>query len=72
MYEQCIDGGRKEGLESFRAIAVVDANGVVTKFLALPNSENLACFAKEMVGRRYPAPPTAPLYERYTIFVVSD
>ena len=72
VYERCIEGVRKESLESFRAIAVVDGNGVVTKFLTLPKSENLACFTKEMVGRRYPAPPTASFYERFVIFVVSD
>jgi hypothetical protein len=72
LYAQCIDGARKQGLTSFRAIAVVDENGTVTKFLTLPNRENLACFAKGMVGRRYPAPPTAPFYERFSIFVVGD
>jgi hypothetical protein len=70
LYAQCIDGARKEGLTSFRAIAVVDENGTVTKFLTMPNSENLACFAKGMVGRRYPAPPTTPFYERFRILVV--
>lgn len=72
LYAQCIDGARRQGLTSFRAIAVVDENGTVTKFLTMPDSENLTCFAKGMVGRRYPPPPTVPFYERFRIFVVGD
>jgi hypothetical protein len=69
IYAQCSADARKEGLASFRAIAVIDGNGVVTRFLTLPNSQNLACFTKGMVGRHYPVPPSVPFYERYMIFV---
>jgi hypothetical protein len=72
VYSQCIAGAKKDGLASFRAIAVIDSKGVVTRFLTLPNSENLQCFTKAMVGRQYPVPPSAPFHERYTIFVVSN
>jgi len=69
IYAHCSGDAKKEGLASFRAIAVIDSNGIVTRFLTLPNSQNLACFTKGMVGRHYPAPPSVPFYERYTIFV---
>lgn len=51
------------GIDKFSAIAVLDRDGKVVEFLTLPDSPKLSCYEKQMVGRRYPAPPFAPFYE---------
>lgn len=72
IYVQCSPSAKKEGVGSFRAIAVIDRQGAVTQFLPMPNSQNFSCFSEQMVGKRYPAPPSAPFYERFTINLSDD
>jgi hypothetical protein len=72
IYVQCSPSARKEGVASFRAIAVIDRQGAVKQFLPMPNSQHFSCFSEHMVGRRYPAPPSAPFYERFTINLADD
>ena len=72
IYVQCSPSAKKEGVASFRAIAVVDRHGVVTQFLPMPNSQHFSCFSDRMVGKRYPVPPSAPFYERFTINLSDD
>jgi hypothetical protein len=72
IYVQCSPNAKKEGVASFRAIAVIDRQGAVTHFLPMPNSQNFSCFSERMVGKRYPAPPSAPFYERFTISLSDD
>lgn len=67
LYARCSGDAKKEGLASFQAIAVINENGLVTEFLPMPNSRNFACFVDGMLHRRYPAPPSVPFYERFTI-----
>jgi hypothetical protein len=72
IYVQCSPSAKREGAASFRAIAVIDRQGTVNQFLPMPNSQNFACFSERMVGKRYPAPPSAPFYERFTIDLSDD
>lgn len=72
IYVQCSPSAKKEGVASFRAIAVIDRQGAVMRFLPMPNSQNFSCFSERMVGKRYPAPPSAPFYERFTIDLSDD
>lgn len=67
IYQACAAEPRKDGIESFRAIAVINSKGFVTEFLVNPENKALACFTRHMVGRKYPAPPKAPFYEVYTV-----
>jgi hypothetical protein len=70
VYAQCSGDAKKEGVASFRAIAIINENGLLMEFLPLPNSEHFGCFVDGMRHRRYPVPPSAPFYERYTIDLV--
>jgi hypothetical protein len=72
IYVQCSPSAKKEGARSFRAIAVIDRQGAVTQFLPMPNSQHFSCFSDRMVGKRYPVPPSAPFYERFTINLTDD
>lgn len=72
IYVQCSPSAKKEGVTSFRAIAVIDRQGAVKQFLPMPNRQNFSCFSERMVGKRYPPPPTAPFYERFTINLTDD
>ncbi|TZF87784.1 hypothetical protein [Cognatilysobacter lacus] len=58
---------RAAGIEKFQAVAVISADGTVTEYLPDSSAPPLRCFSKQMVGRKYPAPPQAPFYERYTV-----
>jgi hypothetical protein len=69
VYAQCSASARKEGISVFRAIAVIDGAGNVAQFFPMPNSQNFSCFTENMVGRRYPKPPTVPFYERFKILL---
>jgi hypothetical protein len=71
VYASCAGQAASSGLTSFRAIAVVDKTGIVTEFLTMPNSRHLGCFSAQMVGRQYPAPPTAPFYEVFEVSLVN-
>jgi hypothetical protein len=72
IYVECSPSAKKEGVASFRAIAVIDRQGIVTQFLPLPNSQHFSCFSERMIGKRYPVPPSAPFYERFTINLSDD
>lgn len=61
--QKCRRVARRTGMASFQSIAILDARGDVTAFLTMPRSEHLQCFERNMVGRRYPAPPSAPYYQ---------
>lgn len=71
VYRTCAPQARQAGVESFKAVAVIDSEGFVKEYLLNPNSPHLACFANQMIGRQYPAPPTVPFYEVYTVKVAS-
>lgn len=58
--DACGRAGRRSGMANFQAVAVLAADGRVTDLLPMPRSPHFRCFEKEMVGQRYPAPPTAP------------
>ncbi|KGQ19277.1 hypothetical protein LF41_2923 [Lysobacter dokdonensis DS-58] len=66
----CAAEPMEAGIESFQAVAVIDGSGIVKEYLINPSAPHLACFSREMVGRQYPAPPSAPFYEVYTISLV--
>jgi hypothetical protein len=63
VYKKCGDEALDAGVEKFSALIVLDAQGKVSEFLALPDKPALACFRQEILGRDYPAPPFAPFYE---------
>jgi hypothetical protein len=65
--KKCKSHAIKAGIEKFAAVAVLDADGTIVEFLTLPESEELACYVKQMTGRRYPPPPSAPFYEVVTV-----
>jgi hypothetical protein len=67
--EKCIARAKNVGANSFDAIVAIDASGLVMDFLPLPDSENLHCFTDSMVGKRYPPPPSAPFYVRFTVLL---
>ena len=67
VYDKCSAEAIKAQIYEFRAVAVIDKNGQVTDFVLMPNDNSLHCFVKEMVGRKYPAPPVAPFYEGFTL-----
>lgn len=69
VFARCSASAKREGIPMFRAVAVVDSTGVVTEFLPMPNSRHFSCFTENMVGKRYPVPPTAPFYERFKIYL---
>ena len=71
VYRTCAPQARQASIESFRAVAVIDGSGIVKEYLVNPSSPHLACFSKQMVGRKYPAPPSSPFYEVYIIKVAS-
>ncbi|MBN6152751.1 hypothetical protein JR065_20690 [Xanthomonas sp. AmX2] len=71
VYRACAPQARQAGIDSFRAVAVIDGTGTIKEYLINPSTPHLACFSKQMVGRKYPAPPSSPFYEVYTIEVVS-
>jgi len=63
----CTGQAKDGGISRFDAIAVIDKDGAVTEFLTMPKSEHLRCFSVEMIGRQYPAPPTAPFYQLFKV-----
>lgn len=65
VHAACADKARDAGFSEFSAIAVVGADGVVRDFLVMPRDPGLACFAKQMIGRKYPPPPAAPFHELF-------
>ena len=69
VYSSCIGKAKNSGVAYFRALAVIDGTGTVTEVLAKPNSNHFSCFSKQMVGRKYPAPPVAPFYEVFLIML---
>lgn len=67
IYQACAAEARKAGVERFKAVAIIDSAGVVKEFLINPSDPHLECFSKEMVGRKYPEPPSAPFYEVFSV-----
>ncbi|NIK40547.1 hypothetical protein FHY12_002872 [Xanthomonas arboricola] len=63
----CSPQAKAAGITSFQAVAAISSTGVVTDYLPNPQSPALDCFSKQMVGRKYPAPPESPFYEFYTV-----
>ncbi len=72
VHKACSAEAKREELEMFRAIAVVDERGTITEFLPNPDSPHFKCFTDQMVGRAYPVPPVAPFYERIKIGLPDD
>jgi hypothetical protein len=72
VYKKCNRSAKKAKLKSFSAIAVVDASGLITEFLTMPDNRHFKCYRRAMVGKRYPRPPIAPFYELYEIGVKLD
>lgn len=64
---KCKSRAIKAGIEKFSAVAVLEADGTIVEFLTLPESPDLNCYVKQMTGRRYPPPPSAPFYEVITV-----
>lgn len=64
VYKAC--EGDALGIEKFSAVIVLDAQGKVSEFLAMPDKPALACVGKELLGSEYPAPPFTPFYELMT------
>jgi len=71
VFRTCAPQATQAGIEQFRAVAVIDAAGTVKEYLIDPGNPHLACFSKQMVGRQYPAPPSTPFYEVYTVTLAS-
>jgi len=67
LYAKCSAAAIEGGIDEFNAVAVIDAEGKVIEFVISSNNQELNCFSKEMVGRKYPAPPVAPFHEGFTI-----
>lgn len=67
VYQACEGEALRAGVEKFSAVLVLDAQGTVTEFLAMPDKPALACFGKQLLGREYPAPPVTPFYERMNV-----
>jgi hypothetical protein len=67
VYAKCGEGARRAGVRAFRAVAVIDAKGNVSEFVVFSTDKALRCFAEEMVGKKYPAPPIAPFHEGFEI-----
>jgi outer membrane murein-binding lipoprotein Lpp len=63
----CSSQAQAAGITSFKAVAAISSAGVITEYLPDPNSRALECFSKQMVGRKYPAPPESPFFELYTV-----
>jgi hypothetical protein len=67
VHAKCGEAARRAGVRTFKAVAVIDAKGNVSEFVIFSKEKALSCFAKEMVGKKYPAPPTAPFHEGFQI-----
>lgn len=67
VYKECSAQAAESGIKRFSAIAVIDSSGMAKEFLISPDSPHLDCFSRSMVGRKYPAPPSAPFYELFKI-----
>ncbi|UXI68540.1 hypothetical protein [Tahibacter amnicola] len=61
--DKCSGSAKRGKVEAFSAVAVIGDDGVIAEFLTVPRSPHLACFEQEMVGKRYPKPPSYPFYE---------
>lgn len=72
VYNTCAGQARAAGITEFSAVAVVGQDGVIEEFLNMPKSPHLDCFAKQMVGRQYPAPPVAPFYELFNFKISAE
>jgi hypothetical protein len=70
--EACGPQAQAAGITSFKAVAAISSTGVITEYLPEPDSNVLECFSKQMVGRKYPAPPESPFYELYTVNLSPD
>ncbi|WP_129588391.1 hypothetical protein [Solilutibacter silvestris] len=67
IFAACAPQAKTAGITNFKAVAVINKDGVVTEYLPSSNSPALKCFSEQMVGRKYPTPPESPFYEVYTI-----
>jgi hypothetical protein len=67
VYATCAPQAKAAGIGSFKAVAVIDGDGVIQQYLIQPDAKALGCFSRQMVGRKYPPPPEAPFYEVYTV-----
>lgn len=67
IYATCAPKAKAAGIKDFKAVAVIDKDGMVQQYLIQPDAKALGCFSRQMVGRKYPPPPEAPFYEVYTV-----
>ncbi|WP_440223824.1 hypothetical protein ACQQ2N_01085 [Dokdonella sp. MW10] len=68
----CSGLAKEQGIKAFHAVVVIAADGTVSEFLVMPRHEALACYEEQMVGRRYPAPPSSPFYELINVKLQAD
>jgi hypothetical protein len=69
IHAKCGAPARLAGVQAFKAVAVIDANGEVSEFVVFSKDKALRCFVEEMVGKKYPAPPFAPFHEGFQMTV---
>ena len=67
VHDTCAPKARVAGIDSFKAVAVIDRDGVIQQFLIQPDAKALDCFSRQIVGKRYPPPPEAPFYEVFIL-----
>lgn len=72
VYEACSSQAKLLQIQKFSAVAVINDTGKIIEFLVMPKNALTECFSKQMVGRIYPAPPSSPYYEVYTINLISE
>lgn len=63
VHDTCAPKARVAGIDSFKAVAIIDRDGVIQQFLTQPDAKALDCFSRQIAGNRYPPPPEALFYE---------
>lgn len=63
VHDACAGEALSAGLEKFSAVIVLDAQGKASEFLVMPDVPAQACSGRQILGRKYPAPPVTPFYE---------
>lgn len=55
---KCEADAKKANSPFFLAIEIVSSTGEIQEYLTMPPNPEYSCYARNVVGRHYPAPPT--------------
>ena len=65
IYESCELSIKKAADDIFVSVAKIAADGTIEKYSTVPLKAEYKCIEKEMIGKKYPPPPSQPYYSSF-------